>query len=270
MNKKLDFSQFRLDFYNSPYKILYDRYKVFLIPLIVIIVSFVLTIKILIPQIQDLIAVQNESNRLRERVETLKSNLNLLSGLDQSVLDNQLTVVSSALPVEKDFAGILNALIVASSRSGASLGDFSFQIGELATGSAALGRQLSIQVNLTLSGNVFSAQRFLQELSKTTPLSEVKTGKVSGNSFDVSVNFFYRPIPQLKLDEGKMLTALSKSETDVISEISSWSQPSPFTFVEDIQPQESTPSASNAAGTLDSPVASPSAEQGEAASPSAF
>ncbi|MBI1982339.1 MAG: hypothetical protein HYS68_02030 [Candidatus Levybacteria bacterium] len=212
--------RFSLD--KGVYKVLYERYREYIVPLLIIFVCTVLIVGVVIPQVQDFLATVNATKELRSQIAILKKNVQFLTGLDPATLDLQLGIASSALPPEKDFAGILNAVTTASARSGASLGDFSFAVGELSTKSAQLAGQPSIQVALTVSGDVFFAKRFIQELSKTMPLSEVLNAAVSGKSSSLTTVFYYKVFSPIQFDGRKPLSGLSQNEEQLLNKLSSW------------------------------------------------
>lgn len=204
------------------YKVLYERYREYLAPLAVIFVCLVLILKIVIPQVQDFIGTLNTVKEMQSQITVLKNNVQFLTSLDDSVLDSKMRVASSALPAEKDFAGILNAITTASVRSGVSLGDFSFAVGELSTKSAQLAGQPSIQVALTVSGDAFLAQRFIQELLKTVPLSEILNVAISGRSSSLTTVFYYKVFPPIHFDGAKPIFALLQNEEQLLNKLSSW------------------------------------------------
>lgn len=212
--------KFSLD--KGAYKILYERYREYIAPVAVIFVCFVLIIKIIIPQVHDFVATLNIVKEMQEQIAVLKNNVQFLTSLEDQALDSQMQIASSALPMEKDFAGILNAITTASARSGVSLGDFSFAVGELSTKSAQLARQPTIAVTLTVGGDAFLAQRFIQELAKTVPLSEVLNVAVSGRSSSLTTVFYYKVFPPIQFDATKPLSALSQNEEQLLNKLSSW------------------------------------------------
>lgn len=212
--------KFSLD--KGTYKVLYERYREYLAPFVVIFVCFVLIIKVIIPQVQDFIEALKTVKELQGQIAVLKNNVQFLTSLNDSALDSKMRVASSALPAEKDFVGILNAVTAASARAGVSLGDFSFAVGELSTKSAQLAGQPTIQVALTVGGDAFLAQRFIQELSKTVPLSEVLNVAVSGRSSSLTTVFFYKVFPPIQFDGSKPIFALSQSEDQLLNKLSSW------------------------------------------------
>ncbi|MDP3726963.1 MAG: hypothetical protein Q8Q96_01440 [bacterium] len=215
MNTKLSFDK-------GVFGILYERYREYIAPIATLFVCAALIVGVVIPQIQEFVAAQNQIKEIQGEILVLKSNVQFLTTLNDSTLDTSVRIVSLALPPEKDFAGILNAITLASAKSGASLGDFSFAVGELSTKSAQVTLRPSIQVALTVNGGVLSTQRFIRELSKTMPLSEVLNVAISGNSSTLTTVFYYKVFPPIKFDERMQLSGLSQNEEQLLNKLTSW------------------------------------------------
>lgn len=201
---------------------LYERYREYIAPIATLIVCTALIVGVVVPQIQEFVETQNRAKEIQREISVLKNNVQFLTSLNDSTLDSQIRIASSALPPEKDFAGILNAITAASARAGASLGDFSFAVGELSTKSAQVTPQPSIQVALTVNGGVLSTQRFIRELSKTMPLSEVLNAAISGNSSTLTTVFYYRVFPPIKFDGRTPFSGLSQNEEQLLNKLASW------------------------------------------------
>ncbi len=107
---------------------LYKKHKDYLIPIVTIIVCFILLLQVTIPQIGFLSAKQEEVSVEKAKLKILNNNLNILSNLNDSTLNSQFALATAALPVEKNFAGILNTINLAASKAGVFLGDFEFQV----------------------------------------------------------------------------------------------------------------------------------------------
>lgn len=215
MNTKLSFDK-------GTFGILYERYREYIMPVATLFICAALIVGVVVPQIQEFVVTLNQAKEMQREILVLKSNVQFLTDLNDSTLDTSVKIVSLALPPEKDFAGILNAITAASARAGVSLGDFSFAVGELSTKSAQVTPQPSIQVVLTVNGGVLSTQRFIRELSKTMPLSEVLNAVISGNSSTLTTVFYYRVFPPIKFDGRMPLSGLSQSEEQLLNKLSSW------------------------------------------------
>lgn len=224
MNKNISFNS-ELSFDQGAYRILYYRYKVFLFPLLILLVSVILASTVIFPQFKEISGGADEVKTLKENLSVSKSNLVLFSTLGDLDIDNKLNIALNAMPSEKDFTGILNAVSVSAAKSGVFLNDFSFQVGELSTTSAKLSKQPSLQVSLSLLGGVEENRRFLKELSKALPLSEVTKVTIDNNLSKITVLFYYRPFPALKYDSNKQIKILSQKDLELINKLSSWNNP---------------------------------------------
>ncbi len=204
-------------------KLLYRKYKEYLIYILILVITVSLFLFAVLPRITDLSNLNDEKKIELNKFSNLKNNLDLLSNLNDSLLNSQLLVVSSALPSEKDFEGVLNAISLASGKSGASLGDYAFQVGDLS--------QPSIQTTtgfpfLTLSVNVRGTPSqivsFVGSLSKSTPISEVSSITQDGNNASISIVFYYKALPSIQVDDGRAIAPLSQKGRDIINTLSSW------------------------------------------------
>lgn len=213
-------NEFNLD--QNTIKILYTRYKEFLLPIIIILVCVFLFLKLIIPQIQELLLERNQASEAREKIAVLKKNLNILSKIDEGDQNLKLQVAASALPAEKDFAGILNAISTASNKAGVFAGDFTFQVGELSTKSAQTKVLPSLNLTLNIQSGVSGLRRFLSELSKTLPVSEVQDVRVGSNLSTVTINFYYKPLSFKKFNYDTPLKPLSSQNSALLKKISSW------------------------------------------------
>lgn len=201
--------------------------------MVTIIVCFFLLVEITIPQLSNLSTQQQEVKVEKEKLTTLQNNLKLLSNLNESVLDSQLSLTSDALPSEKNFSGILNVISLSANKAGVFLGDFDFQVGDLSKNTIPPNGLPSLTLSLTTNGNTSATARFISELYKSLPISEVTTIEVSSNRARLNTLFYYKPFPQGGGSGNIPLYSLSKNDLDVIKEISSWNNTK---ILEQIQP----------------------------------
>lgn len=221
-----------VNFDQSAFRLLYYRYKPHIFFLFIIFACFILSLTVIFPQYNEFLKEGEEAKILKEELSVSKSNLTLFSTLGDSDVDQKINIALNAMPAEKDFTGILNAISQASAKSAVLVEDFSFQVGELSTMSAKLSKQPSMQINLSLLGGVEQTRAFLEELGKTLPLSEVTKVSFERNRSRITVSFFYRPFSNLKFDKKVPVKSLSQKDLQTLSKLSSWNitsaQTSPF------------------------------------------
>lgn len=212
-------------------RLLYLRYKdssyytIFLISL-VLLVCFILFFQLALPQLQNWFSIRNEVIATRDRIAVINQNMNFINGLDKTVLDEQVTIATSALPFEKDFGGILNALTDASVKAGVSLDDYSFQLGNIASVSAQKGKKVntfsSVQVTVAIGGDISNVSTFLKEVNTKLPLSEVTSVNGDSSTTTVKLQFYQKSFPKIVFTDDKPLEPLSAEQEDQLSEFESW------------------------------------------------
>jgi len=206
----------------STIKILYTRYKEFILPLAIIFICAFLFLKFIIPQIKELRLERSQAQAARERIAVLKENLNILLKMDEGDQNLGFQIASSALPTEKDFVGILNAISTASYKANVPIGDFTFQVGELSTKSAQTKFLPSLSLVLNIQSGQGGIKRFLSELSETLPLSEVEDVQSGSNLSTITINFYYKPLSFKQFNYDIPLKPLSSQNSALLNKISSW------------------------------------------------
>lgn len=203
-------------------KFLYGKYKDFLIPLVVIAACFVLLIEFVVPQLKALFKLHNEAEKAKTQLFILKNNFNLLSNLSDSGLDSQLRLANFAVPSNKDFIGIINAISHASSASSVNVGEFQLQIGDLLETSESTAKFSTISLNLSLNGSFYEVSKFIDVLHNTLPLSEVTSISIGNTSSSVAINFYYRPIPPVNYNDTIPINPIPNSKLTVIDKLSNF------------------------------------------------
>ena len=215
MNPKLHIDQNLL-------RILYIKYKAYLIPLGVITLCVVVFFGVVMPQFQSYLDNQDTVATDRQTIETLNQNIQTLAVLQEDTLTKDLVIVNAALPSEKDYSGIFNAISEAASLSNVSLGDYSFQVGDIFSKktTAAASGQLPIDVTLSISGDLPAAQKFIDALSKEFPLSEVISLSTRGNGgSEIKATFFYNPLPNVPFNATAAIPKLSVQQQTLLDSL---------------------------------------------------
>ncbi|MFH1187164.1 MAG: hypothetical protein V1697_03270 [Candidatus Levyibacteriota bacterium] len=202
--------------------ILYKKNKEYFLPLGIILVCLALFILVIIPQIYSLFDLQAESKRESEKLNTLKINYTNLINLDNTTLESQYNVASAVLPVGKDFAGILNAVSIAASKANVSLGAFEFNVGDLSKPPSSVKKFPLLELSINLDGDSNGAAKFISELYKTAPLSEVITLRTYYYSIYAKINFYYKAVPPVNFREETPLRMLSQSDLTILKNVSKW------------------------------------------------
>lgn len=200
---------------------LYYRYKDFLVPVGTIGVCLVLFFMIIIPQLQNFLATRDTIGTDTQKLSVLQQNLNAVTLLDDSALTSYLATASKALPAEKDPASIITSLSTAAALAGSSLGDYSFQIGDVAGSDAKIrGQQQPLQLQVNISGGLSEAVRFIADIKKQLPLADVIAVAVNANNtVSVTIIFYYSPLPKIQFDDSVPLPVLSATDQKTLQDL---------------------------------------------------
>ncbi len=209
-------------------RLLYYRYKdsplfaIFIVALVIFVTVFLL-VKVLIPQLQNWFSIRDELAATKERIQVLSNNQLYITNASTSDLENNFKIAATALPFEKDFPGVLNAISAASITTGAILDDYSFQVGNLSTKSAELNKQQSISLELNMQGSLDVIEGFLNEIYTKLPLAEVVGVSYNEGTAGIRLLFYYKVIPgQINVTYTKPLTPLSPESLLLLEQLSEW------------------------------------------------
>ncbi len=198
-----------------------------------ILVSLILIFQIILPQLNVWFSIRAEVIATRERISTIRNNINFINNLDKGILDSQFRSAVSALPGNRSFSTIINALSSASIASGVGLNDFNFQVGEIKTDENSpdkvilASNQEAVDIVVTISGSLDQEKKFLEELSQRLPLSSVTSIDGNVDSLTVKIQFYYKDLPEIALSEAEPLAPVSDGEKEFLQRLSGWNQSAP-------------------------------------------
>lgn len=200
------------------FKFILNKNKPYVLPVVIMLISIMLFFQFVIPQFKAMLVVQKQAKESLLKLETLKANLDILVNIDDKVLDSQLQALSLALPLNKDFIGILNSIFLTSQKTGVSLGSFSLRIGDVSK--AENGDNLpSIKLSLPVDANIATINNFTQTINKTVPLSEIYSIKVANSSSTVNLSFYYKPLGASGYSEDDPISPISQKGLTLINRL---------------------------------------------------
>lgn len=219
MNKKVNIDLLTL-------RTLYSDYKLFLIPVFTILSCLLIFLIFILPQANEFFRSRQIVATELGKLNTLRGSLNALQETSDEELDNRVGVLTSALPAEKNFEAILNALSYSANVSGVILGDFDFSVGSITDAPEAIQEFPFLDIELNLAGGVGPISTFLDTLSKTLPISRVTKIAISQNDSTVNIAFYYKPLPNISFKEDAVISPVSKEGESLISELEEYVNPS--------------------------------------------
>ena len=228
-------------------KIFIRNNKDYLLPLSTTAVSILLFIFFLIPQFQNYLGLREETKIELAKLAVLKNNLNTLSTINETSLNDQLKISEKALPANKDFASILGGVSSAAINSGVTLGDFEFLVGDLTKSPSNLSQFPTLTLVVNINSDLNGLLKFVDQMEKTLPLSEISSIKDSNNTTSVSLVFYYKPFSPVNLSEDDQIGPISPKDYSFLTTLSSWNNA-------DAQPMISVPiPTSTDSGSLTTP-----------------
>lgn len=239
---------------SNTFSVLYKHYKVFIPPFTAILVSFLLLIFFTIPTLQNYFTLQDQSKSEQQKLNTLKNNLNTLSNTDEGELNKSLAVLTSTLPTTKDFAGVINAISTAALPSGVAVGDFNFQVGDLSkTSIGVVGSYPRLEITVNVIGDFKSTIKYINELSKTAPISDITSIRTSLNSSTLTILFYFKPFLQTQINNQNPINPFSQNDLALIATLSKWNNVSSSPLTLPVAPSSENPTSSGSGDINQSP-----------------
>jgi len=199
-------------------KLIFIKNKPNILPVIIVLISIILLFQFVIPQYQILLITRKQAKETALKLATLKTNLDLLTNINENTLDSQLKILNSALPLEKDFIGILNSIYSAAQKTGVELGSFSFKVGDLSK--PENNNDFSIvKLSIPINAGVMAVNSFVEVITNTLPLSEVNFVKVGKMSSTVDLSFYYMPLNTSGYSQDAPISPISQKALTLINQL---------------------------------------------------
>jgi hypothetical protein len=202
---------------------------------IVLVVSVLLIIFVVIPQGKTWFSIQEEIKETNKRIETITENIRFVKSLDDSLLQRNLFIASTAFPPEKDVSVLLYVINASALKVGVKLDDFSFQVGDIKGKpkpvTSSSGEQ-STKITFNVRGSPQQIDILLHELYAKIPILSVESMRARflfTNSAEVTIVYYYRGFPLISQKPEEPLQGLSEKNTALLSQLSAWYIP-PQTF----------------------------------------
>lgn len=215
---------------------LYYENREFILPIFAIIVSVLLFIIFIIPQVLSFPARKNEVDQEVEKLNKIKEGEKVLSNANTDLINSQVEIVSKTLPDKKSFETILNVISKAANLSNSLIESYVFE--ETSMSQTPKNFQ-SITFEISIFGDVAQALDFIDELYQSYPISNVTSIKNSENLSTITMDFYYSPFISQKLEDRTLVRAMSPREKETLSQISEWIDSSDY----EIEVSQATESA---------------------------
>lgn len=199
-------------------KFIFNKNKSYILPVVVMLISIILFFQFVIPQFNTLLEVQKEAKESSLKLEVLRKNLDILTNVDDEVLDSQFKILNLALPLNKDFIGILNSVNSTAQKTGVSLGGFSFRIGDISKSEDGDNFPV-VKLSVPINSGITAINSFVETIIKTLPLSEVYSVKVGNVSSMVNLSFYYKPLDVSSYSQDILVNPISQRGLTLVGQL---------------------------------------------------
>lgn len=217
---------------------LLQRYKVYLLPVVTVVLVIGLTITFLQPKISDILRAREELSQGKSKLDRLTQKASTLSSLDQTALRSKFKTLEGALPSEKDIPGFLVGIQRIANEASISVEAVELSAGSISTGSAQTktvpGGTNSSQVvtaKVTIKGTFGAIRAFLDKSSQTRRLVSIKgislggteAQKASGEiTIDLSFSIYFQPLPTTLGEISASLPQITTEEDKIYQKIANF------------------------------------------------
>lgn len=201
------------------FKFIFDKNKSYVFPIVIMLVSIMLFFQFVIPQVSLLLKTRKEAKESSLRLETLKENLDVLINVNEETLDSQLKILNLALPLNKDFIGILNSVYLTAQKAGVNPGSFSLKIGDISKSENDDNFPV-IKLSVPINAGVTEINNFVTAISKTVPLAEAYLVKAGNISSMVSLSFYYKPLGASNYSWDAHISPISQKGLTLVNQLS--------------------------------------------------
>lgn len=200
-------------------KVIINKNKSYFFPVVIIAISVIIFFQFVIPQFGAFLTVRKEAGEASLKLGRLKENLAVLVNVNEKILDSQLKILSKALPLNKDFIGILNAIYSTAQKTGVRLGSFSLKIGDLSEAENADSFPVvNVSLPISLGGNAINS--FVETISRTVPVSKVYFIRIGSLLSMVSLSFYYKPLGVSSYSQDARISPISQKGLTIINKLS--------------------------------------------------
>lgn len=199
-------------------KFIYQKNKQFILPIVTILISLLLIFQFIFPQLGVLANRQKELALERDKLKILNSNLSILINTNEELLDSQVKILTTALPINKDFLKVLDTIYSVARKTGANLGNFSFKVGDI--NQDEKGDMFpTIKITVPINSSMNSINSFVESLGKSLPLAEVYSVKINKSSSGVDLSFYYKSLNLSGLDLFSEVKPISQAGLNLVNQM---------------------------------------------------
>lgn len=196
----------------------YDKFKLFIFPAVVAVLSLLLILLVIYPQIVKLLENQKQAADLTERSKLMEGKAKELENYDIKDLTLKVNSALSSYPAEKDYVNSLRILQNIVSQSQFSVVSLGLQAG------SGEGKIQSYNMKLDVLGPGVNLPKLLSNIENSYRLMrvvslETSAGKDLQTNASLTINVLYEDIPKGYGSSDSPLPKFSEKEQDILSRL---------------------------------------------------
>lgn len=210
---------------------IYRKHKKQLLPIIFGFAAVFILFRVILPQWSDIQDVQDLISTKNDTVKAKDDTVTLLNSISDETVNDDYTLATTALPLQKDIVLIFSELTDASQKAGVQLGGFTVKVGSIYSSSKKTTTTSQKTINgipylnilVNVKGKSDGLRQFTQEMYMSMPVVEVRAIDIAKTDGRYDVNFYFKPV-SLKAPNADTtaLTNLNPIETAQLKELKSW------------------------------------------------
>lgn len=197
----------------------YERYRLLLIPFIVLVSAILVSVLVTVPQVFKLIDTFKTINELDQKKLFFQEKASGLEAINVEDYRKDLDTGLVALPVEKDIPGVMGEILFSLGGSGLHLNGITFSNSPLESEKVE-----EYAITIDASGTKSSLRNFLERVTlapRLIKLTSINITNMSEDSLDARVIFatFYQTLPKSIGSIDDQLPEIGKEETQILKDI---------------------------------------------------
>lgn len=213
---------------------LYNENKEFSLPILSIVISILLFLVFIIPQLLSFPSRKDEIDLENVKLSAIKESGRILSTANTDLINSQVDLVTKIIPKDKSLEESLNAIFTSASLSNTQIESYNFQ--NSTSPELSQGELLKLNFEVNLFGGMNEAANFINNLYKTYPISEVENVEFKEGISTLSLVFYYSPFVTDTLSDRTLVKGMSEKEKNTLAEILKWNDSSGSTIIDFITP----------------------------------
>lgn len=195
------------------------KYKVLLVPIIVVVLAGVIVVLVTIPQLVGLFNTFKTIDELNAKKVVYQKKAGELERINVEDFRKNLDTALVALPVEKDIPGVMGELLVSLGGSGLGLDGITFS-----NSPPESDKLQEYMITIDVSGEEQSLRSFLQRVTVAPRLIkltgiEVSKGAVGQIGASITFTTFYQALPNAIGSVDEKLPVIGNADTQILADI---------------------------------------------------